>query len=1174
MRYRYLKILIQETFIDLFNFRSQLHSYIVNESQQIRCLMNILLSNLHLLKHKGMRLQCMRYMRLQCMILCTLCILWSCESNTPISATTPANTSTDMRLEVNDMQLSLQPDAILTQDNPTLAEYGEVCAIDDDCYSQLCIPDGEQGICTVRCSDRCNPFGDRSAFCRLDPSQERADFLCQPQQIILCQRCASEIQCDGGACIEIDGSNRCTLRCEEDIECPNDYRCDPQQSVCLPNSGSCDCNSETDGQTRVCEQVSEFGICFGEETCDSQEGWIGCNAPLAEAEVCDGVDQNCNQIIDEGSDGIPCMIENEFGTCAGINICQAEQGLSCYGEEPQEEFCDLIDNDCDGLVDEAFTSADGLYTQVENCGRCGQNCNEIFSSALSVECQLNADEPTCVITECQAGTQLVNGVACLPLQEVLCESCVSDEECNTRSPGASCVPIGSPDQPETYTTVCGRDCNPNGSFGNSCPDGFVCQRFSASSEDRIQLEVNDANEDDLYQCVPNQGHCLCIDNSDLFSVACSVQDPQNPALSCGGQRTCIDGDFGDCLLPPDTCDGIDNDCDGRIDNQYRDEQGGYTLDNQHCGRCFRNCNSLNYANANSICNIDTEDIRCEMECIDGFVDLINGSDDGCECEIVVGEDLPDGVDQNCDGIDGDLSKALFVSKIGDNQNNGSRAQPLLSITTALQRAQNDISIRDIYVATGVYSENIIQQNRGISLYGGYSLDFANRDPQEHPTTLLGRVPSDDERATLTLVNIQNRTRIDGFSIYAADAVDSAGNSIAVFVRDCNQSLWMSNNDIFAGTAGRGRSGGSGTSGVSGSNGSSGSDAFITNTSFCSNTNGSAGNGGVNVCEQISLAGGNGGAAQCPQTQNDNGSFTCTNPNSCRNSCNESPCDPLPPPQPAGEAGAGPGDAPGGTSTYDRWSDQLVCGRCSLYPELPSIGASGTNGPNGISGIAGQGCNDTVGSLDMELHWINQGGTFGEDGTHGTGGGGGSAGSGFDITFSTNTCFDSLGGSGGGGGAGGCRALGGSAGQSGGGSFAIMLIRTQIDLEGTPRLETNQIRRGTGGAGGRGGNGGVGGGGGEGGFGGVSTSAVFCTQPGGRGGNGGIGGSGGGGGGGCGGPASSIYTFGFEGEDLSEYLTANTLINSGTGGEGGQGGNSTVNPGLSGSNGVVADLIQQ
>ncbi|MCK6573086.1 putative metal-binding motif-containing protein [Myxococcota bacterium] len=99
-------------------------------------------------------------------------------------------------------------------------------------------------------------------------------------------------------------------------------------------------------------------------------------------EVCNGEDDDCDQLVDEGFD-LSSDIEN-CGAC-GVRCDGAHATMICDGERPAcrvgaceetfwdadgdpengceyrclptrdgVEYCDLIDNDCDGLVDEAF----------------------------------------------------------------------------------------------------------------------------------------------------------------------------------------------------------------------------------------------------------------------------------------------------------------------------------------------------------------------------------------------------------------------------------------------------------------------------------------------------------------------------------------------------------------------------------------------------------------------------------------------------------------------------------------------------------------------------------------------------------------------------------------------------------------------------------------------------
>lgn len=1042
-------------------------------------------------------------------------------------------------------------------------QYGAPCTLDADCVSRICVPDGDGGICSTTCLAECRDFPpDRSAFCRSDPSRGRVEFVCYPKQDLLCEPCVDDSQCDGDTCVETDEGRRCSRGCDAERPCPDEFVC--TDGNCQPVSGSCDCNQASAGTSRICEVVNAFGACLGEETCDPAVGWTGCTAPTAEAEVCDGVDQDCDGIVDDGIGSAPCMLENAFGTCQGVSVCLGEDGLRCYGTEATAERCDLLDNDCDDVVDEDFVLADGRYGDPEHCGACNVRCEGRIPNASRVRCDTERPRPACVPEECAPGYQLLGGEACVPLRDITCEACADNASCASRSPGSACLTIGDPAMPETQVQVCGRDCGPDSIFGPDCPDGYACN-------------VIGEGEDAIRQCLPAMGHCLCRGNVEGFSLPCSVTSPLNDALTCNGRRGCDGDDFGECVLPAEACDGIDNDCDGLLDEGFRSADGRYDLDPLHCGRCNFDCAMLAFPNATAVCNRGRNVPACEMRCSEGFVDLDNGTDDGCECEVVPGEDHPDGLDRNCDGIDGDRSRALFVSKVGDDFAVGTPEAPLLTITRALEQAADpEARVRDIYVATGVYSENITLVN-GVNVYGGYALGFRERDREEHPTTILGRPPARAVQGTVSVQGLDQPTRLDGFDLYGANAVVAGSNSVAVLITDTGANFTLSNNEIIAGNGGPGARGIAGVPGDFGRDGQVGDSAFTTPDARCRDVIRGGGAGGQNQCGRVTVSGGAGGDSSCPQSQEDNGNIPCNSRRSdqCRNSCDASPCNPLPPPQGVGASGEGPGDAPGGEATYDRWHNTGDCSLCGLFPGLPHLGRPGTNGPDGPSGAAGEGCDQPIGQINERFVWITDSGRPGQSGIAGTGGGGGSAGSGLDAEGAAANCRDTLGGGGGGGGAGGCGGSAGAGGQGGGGSFAILVAfgPAGIGDGGLPRLTNNRIFRGVGGSGGTGGAGGIGGVGGEGAVGGIS-SRVFCAEPGGRGGNGGAGGHGGGGGGGCGGISASIYVSGANRGDVAIYEETNVLLESGRAGVGGQGGGSTGNPGTPGLDGVVMGLIVQ
>jgi len=224
----------------------------------------------------------------------------------------------------------------------------------------------------------------------------------------------------------------------------------------------------------------KISICYGQDIpegySDKTEG-VDCNDennavnPGAK-EICDGLDNDCDQDVDE--DLTPPAASNQNGVCSGATqICTGSGGwVDDYSNIPyyeeEEGSCDGYDNDCDGSTDEGYNvgatctvgvgacAAEGFYTCAAAfdgtvCDAVpGNPTEEICGDGIDNNCDGSVDE-TCECTTsetmpcgqtdvgaCQMGqkTCTENGVwgecfgAVYPTEEI-CGNGI-DEDCNGR----------------------------------------------------------------------------------------------------------------------------------------------------------------------------------------------------------------------------------------------------------------------------------------------------------------------------------------------------------------------------------------------------------------------------------------------------------------------------------------------------------------------------------------------------------------------------------------------------------------------------------------------------------------------------------------------------------------------------------------------------------------------
>jgi hypothetical protein len=579
-----------------------------------------------------------------------------------------------------------------------LREFGEPCEEDVECVSGYCIEGPEAGrICTQFCGD-CPAGYDCTLIGNTGADQI---FVCTVDQPDLCKPCQTDRDCDDteDLCLTIGNGQFCGEDCAADGLCPEGYVCADafaddgvtmRGRQCIPAGGEgCVPCRDADG-----DGFGDGGGCRGAD-CDDADPTVYTGAP----EVCDGRDNNCNSRADELElielpvDLPDCRAQ---GVCAGsANRCR-DGAWSCDypatyegddpSADPDEQTCDLLDNDCDGQVDEGFD----LLADPENCGLCGQICAFANAAGQCVDAQ-------CERGPCDAGWNDADGNAgngceylCVPSfgGVEVCDGL--DNDCNGRidegfEGGEVCDGEdndcdGQADEDwdlQTSVEHCGRcdracagahapasceagecvlgDCEAgwhdvDGNPDTGCEYGCFASNGGGEACDHIDNDCDGQTDEDtnLLADASNCGACGVTCDFLRATGACVVGECRIQACDEGFADADADPSTGceyRCTVTNggnELCDQLDNDCDGEID-----EGIDLLTDDANCGRCDNRCN---LANADGRCLQGGCVIN---ECLGGFQDLDGLAENGCEFGCFIsngGLETCDGIDNDCDGL--------------------------------------------------------------------------------------------------------------------------------------------------------------------------------------------------------------------------------------------------------------------------------------------------------------------------------------------------------------------------------------------------------------------------------------------------------------------------------------------------------------------------------------------